>query len=103
VTYDIYGPRTRFAVYWTLALLTAPTLAMAIARWSTTGLMRDGIDVLWVSAVAAATIRLLWRLGRLERERAEADEGMHLALEAIALLPIVGLIPILATAAARLL
>ena len=54
MTYDTYGPRTRFSVYWTLALLTAPALAMAIERWSTSGRWRDGIDVLWVVGVAAA-------------------------------------------------
>ena len=99
MTYDTYGPRTRFAVYWALALLATPALAMAVTRWSRSGQLRDGIDVLWVVGVAAATIRLLLRLGRFERERPAPDTGMHLAFEAIVLLPLFGLIPLLVSTA----
>jgi hypothetical protein len=95
VTYDTYGPRTRFAVCWTLALLATPALAMAVTRWSRSGQLRDGIEVLWIVGVAAATIRLLVRLGRCERARPAPDSGMHLAFEAIAFLPLFGLIPLL--------
>jgi hypothetical protein len=99
VTYDTYGPRTRFAICWMLALLATPALALAVARWSRSGQLRDAIGVLWVVAVAAATIRLLLRLGRLERGRHEPDAGMHLAFEAIALIPLLGLIPLLVSSA----
>ena len=103
MTYDTYGPRTRFAVCWTLALLATPALAMAVTRWFRSGQLRDGIDVLWIVGVAAATIRLLVRLGRCEGERPAPDAAMRLAFEAITLLPLFGLIPLLVSSARGLL
>jgi hypothetical protein len=102
VTYDTYGPRTRFAVCWMLALLATPAMALALTRWSRSSQLRDGIEVLWIVGVAAATIRLLARLGRLERGRSAPDGGMNLAFEAIALLPLLGLIPLLLASARAL-
>jgi hypothetical protein len=98
VIYNTY-PRTRFGICWMLGILAIPALALSVARWIDSGQIRTALDVVWVLAITAVTIRLLLRLGRLERVRPEPDDGMEIAFEAILLVPIVGLIPMLLLAA----
>lgn len=96
--YDTNGPRTRFAVCWLLGMLAVPALALTLQRWTSSGAIRDGGDVLWVLGITAATVRLLLKLGRLEASRTDPDPQMNLAFEVIVLLPIAGLVPVLVTA-----
>lgn len=89
------GTLTRFAAYWYLGLLGMPTLAFAVTRWLDSGQQRDGVTVLWVIAVTAGCVRLLIRLGRLERGRSEPDEAMNLVFQAVMMIPPIGYLPIL--------
>jgi hypothetical protein len=94
VTYGS-GTLTRFAAYCYLGMLGLPTMAFAVWRWLETEQPRDGLTVLWVVAVTAGCVRLLIRLGRLERGRSEPDEAMNLVFQAVMMIPPVGYMPIL--------
>lgn len=101
MTYDTHGLRTRFGVCWLLGMLGVPAMALAIQRWANTGTLVDGLAVLWVTSVAIVTIRLLVTLGRLEASGPQPDRAMTLAFEAITVIPILGLVPLLAAAVNR--
>ena len=100
VTYD-NAIRTRFGAVLSLVLLGAPAAAIAVARFRSATTWENGVHVLWVSSVTAVTIRLLLVLGRLERERPAPDAGMNALLEAAALIPVIGFVPVIWIAAQR--
>jgi hypothetical protein len=94
VTYGS-GTLTRFFAYWYLAVLGVPTFVFAATRSLSTGDARDGFAALWVVAVGTSCVRLLVRLGRLERGRSEPDEAMNLLFQAVLMIPPLGFMPIL--------
>jgi hypothetical protein len=94
VTYGS-GTLTRFAAYWYLGMFAVPTIVLAVWRWLDRGQPRDGLTALWVIAVAFGCIRLLVRLGRLERGRSEPDEAMNLVFQAVMMIPPTGYLPII--------
>jgi hypothetical protein len=76
-------------------MLAVPTIALTVWRWSETGQLREGLTAFWVVAVTAGCVRLLVRLGRLERGRSEPDEAMNLVFQAVLMIPPIGYLPII--------
>lgn len=94
MVYDTYI-RTRFGAFWMLATLGLSSLTVATVRWLKTGQLHDGMPIVWVIGVVYLTLRILWQLGRLERQRlGPPDKTMNLLLETATTLPLVGCAPV---------
>jgi hypothetical protein len=100
MVYDTYI-RTRFGAFWLVTALGISSLSVATVNWLRSGQqMQDGVPIVWLVGVIYLALRILWRLGKLERDRlGPPDATMNLLLETATALPLIGCAPVFWAAA----
>jgi uncharacterized membrane protein YhaH (DUF805 family) len=96
VQYLDFGIRTRNGVYWMMIVIAVSVINMVVLEFiNTRNQLRFALSLFWLLMMVLATIKNLRRLGELEKTHPEPTDAMKLAFELTAVLPIVGMIPLM--------
>lgn len=94
--YAEYGVRTKQGIYAMLVIMVL-VAANVIAFYGvrTSDMRRTITAMVWIVAVAAATVRNLRQLDTLEKDHPEPTNAMRLIFQLAATQPVLGIVPLL--------
>jgi hypothetical protein len=97
VHYIDFGIRTRNGAYWVMIVMALAAIDMVILEYVRThDVVRLVTASIWIFGIVLGTARNLRRLGELERDHPEPTAAMKLAFELTLVLPIAGMVPLVA-------